>query len=42
MEVIRALEGQVRELTTKLDTIERKTAVGAPKEAAPVVKPAEV
>ena len=42
MEVIRALEGQVRELTTKLDAIERKTTVGAPKEAAPVVKPAEV
>ena len=42
MEVIRALESQVRDLTTKLDAIERKNAVGAPKEMAPVVKPAEI
>lgn len=42
MDVIRALEAQVRELTGKLDAIERKTTMTAPKEAAPVVKPAEV
>ncbi|MFM8315607.1 MAG: polyhydroxyalkanoate synthesis regulator DNA-binding domain-containing protein [Deltaproteobacteria bacterium] len=42
MEVIRALETQVHELTAKLDTVERKSTVGAPKEAAPVVKTAEV
>jgi hypothetical protein len=42
MEVIRALETQVRELTTKLDAVERKATVGAPKETAPVIKTAEV
>ena len=42
MEVIRALETQVHELTSKLDTVERKSTVGAPKESAPVVKTAEV
>jgi polyhydroxyalkanoate synthesis repressor PhaR len=42
MEVIRALEGQVRELATKLDAVERKSTVTAPKEAAPVIKTAEV
>lgn len=42
MDVIRALEAQVRELTTKLDSIERKSTMTAPKETSPVVKPAEV
>ena len=42
MDVIRALETQVRELTGKLDAIERKSTVTAPKETSPVVKPAEV
>lgn len=42
MDVIRALEAQVRELTTKLDSIERKSTMTTPKETSPVVKPAEV
>jgi polyhydroxyalkanoate synthesis repressor PhaR len=42
MEVIRALETQVRDLTAKLDAIERKATMTTPKEASPVAKPAEV
>jgi polyhydroxyalkanoate synthesis repressor PhaR len=42
MDVIRALETQVRDLTGKLDALERKTTMTTPKEASPVTKPAEV
>ncbi len=42
IEVVRALETQVRDLTSKLDAIERKTTVGAPKEVTPAAKTAEV
>ncbi|MBM4303142.1 MAG: hypothetical protein FJ116_07460 [Deltaproteobacteria bacterium] len=42
MEVIKALETQVRDLTAKLDAIERKGTMTTPKEASPVAKPAEV
>src|SRR6516165_7752406 len=41
LEVVRALENQVRELTTKLDAVERRAGVVAGKDAAASVKNAE-
>lgn len=41
LDVIRALETQVRDLTSKLDTIERKATMGAGSTTAPTVKNAD-